>query len=114
MIAGSQKRPPLGLSAANDRVEDTALRTVLEQSSAAEAFCQERCTGPAAYTIAEFCRLHGQLSKATFFNLCKRGDGPVVMKVGRRTMIAADSAADWRRRMEALASTKLNRGREQP
>src|SRR3984893_1146373 len=111
MIVGSQNKPPLGLSA---RVEHTALRTALEQIGAARSVCQERCTRPAAYTIAEFCRLHGQLSRATFFNLRKRGDGPVVMKVGRRTMIAAESAADWRRGMEALASTKLNRGREQP
>jgi hypothetical protein len=114
MITSSQKKPPPGLFTAKDRVEDTALQTILEQSSAAEAFCQERCTRPAAYTIAEFCRLHGQLSEATFFNLRKRGDGPVVMKVGRRTMISAESAAAWRQRMEALASTVLNRGGRQP
>jgi hypothetical protein len=106
MIAGSQKKPPLGLSAASDRVEHTALRTVLEQTGAAGSVCQERCTRPAAYTIAEFCRLHGQLSKATFFNLRKRGDGPVVMKVGRRTLISAESAAEWRQRMTKVVPSK--------
>ena len=35
MTVGSQKKPPLGLSAPGDRLEDTAMRTVLEQTGAA-------------------------------------------------------------------------------
>jgi len=56
-----------------------------------------------------FCQEHG-ISRATFYNLLKRGHGPVIMKVGRRTLISAEAAAEWRRRMEAMANATLTRG----
>ena len=40
-----------------------------------------------------FCQEHG-ISRATFYNLLKRGHGPVIMKVGRRTLISAEAAAE--------------------
>jgi hypothetical protein len=52
-----------------------------------------------AYSIAEFCRAH-RVSKALVYLLLKRGDGPAIMKVGRRTLISAEAAEEWRRRME--------------
>jgi predicted DNA-binding transcriptional regulator AlpA len=55
-----------------------------------------------AYSIAEFCRRHG-ISRAHFYNLWKAGDAPAVMRVGRRTLISAEAAAQWRRRMEEAA-----------
>lgn len=63
--------------------------------------------------VAAFCQDHG-ISRAHFYNLLKRGDGPAVMKVGRRTLISAEAAVEWRRRMEALAGAKRIRGGEQP
>jgi hypothetical protein len=60
-----------------------------------------------------FCREHG-IFRGTFYNLLKRGDGPAIMKVGRRTLISAEAAAEWRRRMEAFAGTKPNRGGQLP
>jgi excisionase family DNA binding protein len=63
----------------------------------------------AAYSIAEFCRAHA-VSRAFVYALVKRGDGPAVMKVGRRTLISAEAAAEWRRRMEAMAETKPTPG----
>jgi predicted DNA-binding transcriptional regulator AlpA len=60
-----------------------------------------------------FCREHG-ISRAHFYNLLKRGDGPAIMKVGRRTLISAEAAAEWRRRMEALANARTIRGGKQP
>ena len=57
-----------------------------------------------AFSIAEFCRRHG-ISRGHFYNLWKTGDAPVVMRVGRRTLISAEAAALWRRRMEEAAST---------
>ena len=53
-----------------------------------------------AYTIEEFCKSH-KISRGTFYNLAKDGRGPVIMKVGSRTIISAEAAADWRRKMEA-------------
>jgi len=47
-----------------------------------------------------FCWEHG-ISRSHFYNLLKRGKGPAIMKVGRRTLISADAAAEWRQRMES-------------
>ena len=51
------------------------------------------------WTVDEFCRDH-RISRATFYNLLKVGCGPRIMKIGSRTLISAEFAADWRRRME--------------
>lgn len=53
-----------------------------------------------AFSVPEFCELH-RLSRATFYNLQREGLGPRVMKCGRRTLIARESAEAWRRQMEA-------------
>ena len=57
-----------------------------------------------------FCREHG-ISRGHFYNLLKRGEGPAIMKVGRRTLISAEAAAEWRRRMEAATEAQMTRGR---
>jgi len=53
-----------------------------------------------ALSIDEFCKRHG-ISRATYYNQQKDGVGPRVMKVGTRTLISMEAAAEWRRRMEA-------------
>jgi hypothetical protein len=55
-----------------------------------------------AYTIDEWCRRH-RLSRATFYNLLRRGEAPRVMKVGIRTLISREASADWRKRLEEHA-----------
>ena len=55
-----------------------------------------------AFSILEFCRRHG-ISRAHFYNLSKSGAAPAVMRVDRRTLISAEAAAAWRRRMEEAA-----------
>jgi hypothetical protein len=62
-----------------------------------------------AYSIAEFCRAHS-VSRAFFYMLLKRGEGPTVMKVGKRTLVSEEAARDWRRRMESFAGATLTRG----
>jgi hypothetical protein len=57
----------------------------------------------AAYSVAEFCRAH-RLSRAFFYILQKRGDGPAVMKVGKRTLVSDEAAKHWRQRMETAVS----------
>ena len=37
---------------------------------------------------------------ATFYELLAAGRGPRVMKVGKRTLISVEAAAEWRRKME--------------
>lgn len=59
----------------------------------------------AAYTVQEFCAAHGGFSRPFFYSLLKQGKGPRLMKVGRRTLITAEAAAEWRQRMERETNT---------
>ena len=52
-----------------------------------------------ALSIPEFCRAHS-ISVSLFFKLKKQGEGPREMKVGARTLITFESAAEWRRARE--------------
>lgn len=54
---------------------------------------------PLAFSVAEFCEKH-RITKPHLYELFKRGTGPRIMKVGRRTLISIEAAADWRRQME--------------
>jgi hypothetical protein len=53
-----------------------------------------------AMSIREFCRLHG-ISEDQFFKMQREKWGPVTMKVGSRTLISTEAAAEWRRECEA-------------
>jgi hypothetical protein len=53
-----------------------------------------------AFTVAEFCKVHS-ISRWAFYELRKAGKGPRTMKVAGRHRISVESAAEWRRRMEA-------------
>jgi hypothetical protein len=52
-----------------------------------------------AYSIEHFCCAHG-LGRSTLYKLIKEGRGPRLMKVGKRTLISAEAAAEWRKRFE--------------
>lgn len=54
----------------------------------------------AASTVPQFCDEHN-ISRTHFYALLKEGKGPRLMRVGRRTLISQEAAADWRQRMEA-------------
>jgi predicted DNA-binding transcriptional regulator AlpA len=53
-----------------------------------------------AATIPQFCDGHN-ISRTHLYELIKQGKGPRLMKVGRRTLISVEAAADWRKRIEA-------------
>lgn len=57
---------------------------------------------PAALSVNEFCSSHS-ISKAFFYLLLKRAEGPRLMKVGGRTLISVEAAAEWRDRMQSAA-----------
>lgn len=59
----------------------------------------------ATLTIPKFCDSH-HISRTHFYELVKQGRGPRLMKVGRRTLISQEAAADWRRRMEAETASQ--------
>jgi hypothetical protein len=62
---------------------------------------------PDAYSIKAFCSRH-DISEAFFHKLRALGLGPVVMKVGTRTLISRESAAKWRREREAETAATTN------
>ena len=53
----------------------------------------------AAYTISEFCVAH-RISRAHFYNLRKKGQGPREARFGARVLITLEAAAKWRRARE--------------
>ncbi len=48
-------------------------------------------------SIAEFCSAHG-ISPAHYFQLRRRGEGPVTVKAGRRRLITPDAEQAWLKR----------------
>ena len=65
-----------------------------------------------ALSIPEFCKAHG-ISEGLFYKLKKQGEGPREMKVGARTLITFESAAEWRRAREAKHTEQPVSRREQ-
>jgi len=59
----------------------------------------------AAYSIPEFCNAH-RISKEFYFKLQRAGLGPRTMKIGARTLISIEAAAQWRRDCEANADAE--------
>lgn len=57
-------------------------------------------TGKKAHSIDEFCRDHN-ICRAFYYKLKAAGKGPVEMYVGARRLISDESAAAWRKQMEA-------------
>jgi hypothetical protein len=52
-----------------------------------------------ALSIPEFCKAH-DISEGLYYKLQKQNEGPREMKVGARTLISFESAAEWRRARE--------------
>jgi predicted DNA-binding transcriptional regulator AlpA len=62
-----------------------------------------------AVSIGAFCKAHS-ISRATFYNLKKRGKAPKALVVGRRRLVSDEAAVEWRRSMEELAEAQPNWG----
>jgi len=63
-------------------------------------------------TVAQFCHSHG-VSRSYFYKMRSEGKAPKAFRLGRRTLITAEAAADWRRSMEcatAQESITANQG----
>ena len=56
-----------------------------------------------AYSITEFCALHG-ISRGHYYALRKAGLGPNEMDAVGRRLISRESAAAWRAQREAAAN----------
>lgn len=67
---------------------------------------QTRTDNTDAYSIREFVERHG-ISRAYLYQLWAEGAGPRYMQLGRRRLISRESAAEWRRRMEAETAASV-------
>lgn len=68
-----------------------------------------RASGPGltaqvgAFSVDEFCHAH-RISRALFYKMLAARCGPAIIKAGKRTLISAEAASAWRRRMEAATA----------
>jgi hypothetical protein len=63
-----------------------------------------RKLAPAAYSVREFCEIHG-ISLASYYNLKNRGEGPDEMRVLGRVLISVEEAARWRKKRTRKSQT---------
>lgn len=59
-------------------------------------------TPQTAQSVSDFCHAHS-ISRSLFYKLQREGKAPKVLKIGRRTLITTEAAAEWRQSMEATA-----------
>jgi hypothetical protein len=71
-------------------------------AASAEVKSVEAQDPPVVYTISEFCH-HHHISVALYYKMRKSGDRPREMIVGRRRLISAEAAAEWRRAREGVS-----------
>lgn len=56
-------------------------------------------TGPATYTVPEFCEAH-RISVTALYAMWAKGEGPESMRVGSRRLLSLEAAARWLAAME--------------
>jgi hypothetical protein len=96
------------MSARENPASTLSLAEVLERLAALEAkitkiACSHRAKEPvqlACYSIRQFCTAHN-ISDHLFYKLQRQGSAPKTMRVGARTLISVEAAAEWRRQCEA-------------
>jgi len=48
-----------------------------------------------AQSVNDFCKANS-ISRSMFYKLRRQGEAPRIMKVGRRTLVTAEAAQEWR------------------
>ena len=61
----------------------------------------------ANFDVDSFCEAH-KISRAFFYRLVKEGRGPTITKLGARTLVSIEAAAEWRARMEAESNPQAS------
>jgi len=90
---------------ARARPEITGRKTTTVTAPAATTKPPPICGPPLAMSIRAFCAQHG-ISEDMFYKMKREGWGPATMKVGSRTLISHEAAADWRREREEAAAAE--------
>jgi hypothetical protein len=58
---------------------------------------------PPLYTVLGFCEVH-HICRSTLYGLWDKGQGPAVVRVGRRRFITGKAAQAWRQQLEDEAA----------
>jgi len=66
-----------------------------------------------ALSVREFCKQFG-IGNTLFYKLQKAEEGPILMRVGGRVMIAHDTALAWIRSREGIAAPAKQRAPSKP
>lgn len=56
-------------------------------------------THPQALTVEDFCEAY-KISKSFLYKLKRKGKGPRMMRIGRRTLISTEAALEWQTQNE--------------
>lgn len=59
-----------------------------------------------AMSVSQFCEAHS-ISRTKFYALVKEGQAPRTFKVGDRTLISREAAAEWRAEMESRSAHQV-------
>lgn len=59
-----------------------------------------------AFSVQQFCDDH-DISRNLFYRMLAEGTGPVIMKLGRRTLISSEAAAAWRMEIEERSTREM-------
>jgi hypothetical protein len=78
-----------------------------KKAAASPSRVPPKARGPpaGAYTIRQFCAAHS-ISEAFFYVLRARGEGPRMMRLGRRRLISLEEARRWREAHTAKEAAK--------
>jgi hypothetical protein len=60
---------------------------------------------PPIYSVSDFCKAHC-IARSFLYLLLREGRGPRLTKLGRRTLITREAAAEWRAQMEKLGTSE--------
>ena len=100
MARGTSSKPTAAAGATKRKPQPTSADPIAaERVSAMKAPIRGP---PLAMSIREFCTAH-RILEDLFFKMRRQGWGPVVMRVGSRTLISVEAAAAWRKAREAAA-----------
>jgi hypothetical protein len=67
-----------------------------------------------SYSIPGFCRAHGNISRATYYEWRKKGLGPRETRIEGRVLISREDAARWREERAAATPAIASANKEQP
>jgi hypothetical protein len=65
-----------------------------------------------SYSIASFCKAHGNISRATYYVWRDKGLGPRETRIAGRVLISKEDAAKWREERSAATAAFASANKE--